>query len=186
MPHFVLSPADLRILAVLQHEGRISNVDLAERVSMSPSPCLRRTRELERAGVIRRYAALVNRKAVGLGVEAFAQVSIDQGRDAGADAFRAAILARREIIACYVMTGEMDFLLHVVVPDLDSYADFAIKVLLKLPGVKNVRTSFAIDMLKEATALPLPGDPVAGPTLAGRQRGPVKTGARKRGIAAKR
>ncbi len=155
MPAISLSPADLRILAILQEEGRTSNVELAERVAMSPSACLRRTRELEKAGIVRRYAAVLDRKAVGLGVEAFVQVNIDQGPGSGAQAFRTAIEAHREIIACYVMTGEMDFLLHVVVPDLDSYATFAMNVLLKMPSVKNVRTSFAIDMLKETTALPL-------------------------------
>ncbi len=152
-----LSPSDLRILRVLQAEGRIANVDLAERVGLSPSPCLRRTKQLEAGGVIRGYVALLNRKMLGFGVEAFVQVSLDRHQDRLDRAFREAILAREEIVGCYVMTGEMDYLLHVLVRDLEAYGQFTMGVLLKMPGVKDVKSSLALEVVKDSTAVPLDG-----------------------------
>ena len=151
-----LSGADRRILRVLQREGRISNVELARRVGMSPSPCLRRVRRLEQEGVIKSYAAVVDPRAVGLGVEAFAQVNIERHTDADATAFREAVRSVDEVVACYVMTGEMDFLLRILVPDLDAYGDFIRRKLLKMPSVKDVRTSFAIEVIKNRPGLPMP------------------------------
>ncbi len=150
-----LSAADLRILRVLQTEGRISNVDLAQRVGMSPSPCLRRVKRLEKDGVIKGYAALIEPKAVGLGVEAFAQVNIERHTDADATAFREAVADLDEVVACHVMTGEMDFLLRIYVADLDAYGEFVRRKLLKLPSVKDVRTSFAIEVIKSAPTIPV-------------------------------
>ncbi len=156
-----LSAADLRILRVLQSEGRISNVDLAERVGMSPSPCLRRVKRLEKEGVIKGYAAVIELKAVGLGVEAFAQVNIERHTDADATAFREAVAALDEVVACHVMTGEMDFLLRIFVPDLDAYGAFVRRKLLKLPSVKDVRTSFAIEVIKSSPTVPVNAIPRA-------------------------
>ena len=150
-----LTPSDLRILRVLQGEGRIANVDLAEKVGLSPSPCLRRTKQLEANGVIRGYVALLDRKRLGFGVEAFVQVSLDRHQDRLDRAFREAILAREEIVGCYVMTGEMDYLLHVLVRDLEAYGQFTMGVLLKMPGVKDVKSSLALEVVKDSTALPL-------------------------------
>lgn len=150
-----LSPADLRILDALQQDGRISNVELADKVGLSPSPCLRRTRALEENGLIRGYRAILDPKALGLGVEVFIQVSIERHRDEDAEAFRRAVAARREIVACHVMTGDMDFLLHVLARDLESFGHFVMKVLLKMPGVKDVRSSFVLEVVKSETAIPL-------------------------------
>ena len=157
-----LSSTDLRILQVLQSEGRISNVDLAERVGMSPSPCLRRVKRLEQAGVIKGYAAVIDQKAVGLGVEAFAQVNIERHTDADATAFREAVTDLDEVVSCHVMTGEMDFLLRIYVADLEAYGEFVRRKLLKLPSVKDVRTSFAIEVIKSSPTVPVNAIPSSG------------------------
>jgi len=155
MTEIPLSASDLRILRALQADGRIANVDLAARVGLSPSPCLRRTKQLEASGIIRSYAALLDRKKLGFGVEAFVQVSLDRHQDRLDRAFREAVLARSEVIGCYVMTGEMDYLLHVLVRDLEAYGQFTMAVLLKMPGVKDVKSSLALEVVKDSTALPL-------------------------------
>jgi Lrp/AsnC family leucine-responsive transcriptional regulator len=150
-----LTSSDLRILRALQDNGRIANVDLAEAVGLSPSPCLRRTKQLEASAVIRGYVALLDRKKLGFGVEAFVQVSLDRHQDRLDGAFREAVLAHNEIVGCYVMTGEMDYLLHVLVRDLEAYGQFTMGVLLKMPGVKDVKSSLALEVVKDSTAVPL-------------------------------
>ena len=150
-----LTATDLRILRTLQADGRIANVDLAERVGLSPSPCLRRMKQLEANGVIRGYVALLDRKKLGFGVEAFVQVSLDRHQDRLDRAFREAVLSHSEIVGCYVMTGEMDYLLHVLVRDLEAYGQFTMAVLLKMPGVKDVKSSLALEVVKDSTSLPL-------------------------------
>ena len=150
------SRSDLRILTVLQEEGRIANVDLAERVGMSASPCLRRVRQLEADGVITGYRATLDPKALGLGIEAFVQINIERHRDEDTEAFRRAVLARPEVVACYIMTGEMDFLLHIRVADLEAYGAFAMGHLVRLPGVKDVKSSFVLETVKPPQRLPLP------------------------------
>src|SRR5579863_2897383 len=150
-----LKPVDLKILQVLQAEGRIANVELAERVGLSPSPCLRRLKQLEASGLIRGYAALLDRKRLGFGVEAFVQVSLERHQDRFDKAFRKAVLSHPEIVGCYVMTGEMDYLLHVVARDLEAYGRFTLDVLLKMPGVKDSKSSLALEVVKDSTALPL-------------------------------
>jgi len=156
-----LDPADLRILTALQSEGRIANVDLAERVGLSPSPCLRRTKQLEASGTIRGYVALLDRKRLGFGVEAFVQVSLERHQDRYDRAFREAVLSHPEIVGCYVMTGEMDYLLHVLARDLEAYGRFTLDILLKMSGVKDVKSSLALEVVKDSTALPLNGPPPA-------------------------
>ena len=150
-----LTTTDLRILRVLQENGRIANVELAERVGLSPSPCLRRLRQLETSGAISAYVALLDRARLGFGVEAFVQVSLERHQDRYDRAFREAILAHHEIVACYVMTGEMDYLLRVLARDLEAYGRFTLDVLLKIPGVKDVRSSLALEVVKSSTAVPL-------------------------------
>ena len=157
MANDTLDPADLRILTALQSEGRIANVDLAERVGLSPSPCLRRTKQLEASGTIRGYVALLDRKRLGFGVEAFVQVSLERHQDRYDRAFREAVLSHPEIVGCYVMTGEMDYLLHVLARDLEAYGRFTLDILLKMPGVKDVKSSLALEVVKDSTALPLNG-----------------------------
>ncbi|QJE74308.1 Lrp/AsnC family transcriptional regulator [Aerophototrophica crusticola] len=150
-----LDGADMRILDALQRNGRLSNVDLAEQVGLSPSPCLRRVRDLEEDGYIQGYAAILDRRKLGFGVVAFVEVKIDQNAE-GDLRFRRAVEAIPEVVSCFVMTGTMDYLLQVVVPDLDAYAEVSMGKLLQIPGVKDVRSSFVLDVVKHSTCLPLP------------------------------
>ncbi|HLI67853.1 MAG TPA: Lrp/AsnC family transcriptional regulator [Caulobacteraceae bacterium] len=150
-----LSEVDLRILRALQADGRLTNVELAERVGLSPSPCLRRVKQLEARGLIKGYVALLDRRAIGLGVMAFVEVQVERNSETAAEAFTAALKREGAVVACYAMTGPYDYLLQVVTPTLDDYADFAMQRLLKMPGVKDVRSSFALEAAKESTALPL-------------------------------
>ena len=150
-----LDRIDCRILQLLQADGRLSNVELAEKIALSPSPCLRRLKRLEEAGVIRRYAALVEPARVGLGLLAFVRISLEKrGRNA-IDAFRRAVQEWPEVMDCYVMTGDMDFLLKILVEDLEHFSRFIMDRLLKHPGVVDAKSSFALDTLKNNTALDL-------------------------------
>jgi Lrp/AsnC family leucine-responsive transcriptional regulator len=155
-----LDRTDLRILAELQRDGRLTNQDLAERVALSPSPCLRRVRRLEEAGVIRGYVALVEPGAVGLGVVAYVNVRLEKRAPArGAripyDEFRAAVRDWPEVVACHAMTGDVDYLLRVHVGALEDFSRFVQDRLLRHPGVIDVRTGFALETIKDTTALPL-------------------------------
>lgn len=150
-----LDRIDRRILGELQRDGRLPIVDLATRVSLSPTACQRRVRKLEESGIISRYAAVLSAAALGRRVEAFVRVSIErQSRDVTL-AFEDAIRARPEVRACYVMTGDLDFLLHVHVADLETFAEFSMKVLIGLPGVKDVRSSLVLDAIKRDEGLAL-------------------------------
>ncbi len=150
-----LDAADRRILRALQRDGRIAVTTLAEEVGLSPTPCLRRIRRLEEAGVISRYAALVDPKRVGLPIQAFIQVALTSHAEEVAKAFHKAIGAREEVLAAWAMSGEMDYMLHVVAADFDAYADFALKALLRMPGVKETRSSFVLTALKPPGAVPV-------------------------------
>ena len=146
---------DIAILSRLQEGGRATNVELAEAVGLSPSPCLRRVRELERRGVIRQYAALLDAPAIGLGVSVFAQVSLERQVEPLLDAFEAHVRDRPEVVECYLMTGDHDYLLRIVVPDLEAYRSFVLDHLSRAPGVSSIRSSFALKQVKYSTALPL-------------------------------
>lgn len=155
-----LDKIDRRIIAELQGDGRMAIVDLAERVGLSATPCLRRVKRLESDGVIRRYAALVDARAIGLGMQALVQVTLDDHSEPVVEAFEAAIRQRAEVIACYAVTGEMDFLLHVQVADLEAFSDFALKALLRMPGVKGTKSSFVMQTIKSDLAwAPTPANP---------------------------
>ena len=130
-----LDDIDRRIVAALQAEGRLPMVDLAEKVGLSPTPCQRRVKRLEEDGVIARYTALVSPQAMGLGLQALVQVTLDDHSEKTVAAFEAAIRARPEVVACYAVTGDMDFQVHVLAPDLASFSEFAMKALLRMPGV---------------------------------------------------
>ncbi len=160
-----LDAIDRRIVSALQAEGRLPIVDLAERVGLSPTPCQRRVRRLEEEGVIARYAALVPPAALGLGLQAMVQVTLDDHSEPVVTAFEAEILARPEVVACYAVTGDMDFLLHVQAPDLASFSDFAMKALLRMPGVRATRSSFIMQAVKSDLAwAPRPALPQASPS----------------------
>lgn len=150
-----LTDADVRILRVLQREGRISNAELAERVGLSASPCLRRLKQLEREGIIQGYAARLDRGKLGLGIEAFVRVNIERHKDADTDAFEREVRRLPEVVGVWMMAGDMDFLLHVVVPDLEAYGRFTRDRLIRLPVVKDVHTSFVIEAVKERGDLPI-------------------------------
>lgn len=155
MPSPALDDIDRRILQRLQTDARISNVDLAEHVRLSPSPCLRRVRALEQRGVLRDYVALVDPLAVGLGVSVFIQVSLDKPTGERLDEFERSALERPEIMECYLMTGEADYLLRVVVPDVPAFERFLRDHLTKVPGVASSRSSIALKQVKYNTVLPL-------------------------------
>jgi Lrp/AsnC family leucine-responsive transcriptional regulator len=152
-----LDAIDHRILAELQRDGRLPVVELAARVGLSATPCLRRVKRLEADGVIARYAALVDTKRLGRGVQALVEVVLDDHSEAGVAAFAAAIRERPEVVACFAVTGEMDFLLLVSVADLDAFSAFAMRTLLRIPGVKGSRSSFIMETVKSDLAYaPLP------------------------------
>jgi Lrp/AsnC family leucine-responsive transcriptional regulator len=155
-----LDDIDRRIITELQRDGRLAIVDLADRVGLSSTPCLRRVKRLEADGLIRRYAALVDAKAMGLGTQALVQVTLDDHSEPVVAAFEAAIRQRPEVIACYAVTGEMDFLLQVQVADLEAFSDFALKALLRMPGVRGTKSSFIMQTVKSDLAwapMPDPG-----------------------------
>jgi Lrp/AsnC family leucine-responsive transcriptional regulator len=145
---------DKRLLDLLQRDGNLTNLELAEKVSLSPSACLRRVRALENAGVIRRYVAIVDPKRVGLGLMAFVNVKLEK-RGRTPDGFARAVKDWPEVLACYSLTGDMDYLLRVHVEDLDHFSRFVMDSLLKHPGVVDVKSSFVLEEVKETTALPL-------------------------------
>ena len=155
-----LDRTDRRILQLLQQDARLTNQDIAERVNLSPSPCLRRIKRLEEAGVIRQYVAMLNPASVGLGVLAYISVKLEKlshsdGGKSPLDTFRAAVNTWPEVVACYAMTGDMDYLLRVHVADLDHFSRFVMDKLLKHPVVADVKSSFALERIKDTTALPL-------------------------------
>jgi DNA-binding Lrp family transcriptional regulator len=156
MPPTLLDRIDLDILRELQHNARVTNVELAKRVHLSPSPCLARVRALERRGVISRYVALVDPVAVGLGLSVFIQVSLERQAEKPLEQFQSAVNRFPEIVECYLMTGDSDYLLRVVVPDVQSLEKFMLNGLTKISGVANIRSSFALKQVKYDTALPLP------------------------------
>lgn len=146
---------DLRLLTALQREGRAPNAALAETVGLSASQVSRRLARLEAEGVIAAYAALLKPDAVGLSVLAFSSVSLERQAEA-MDGFEAAVLRFPEILECYSVTGEQDFVLRIVARDLKAFADFLSDRLLRVPGVRSVRSSIVLHTIKQTTALPLP------------------------------
>ncbi|UZE32078.1 Lrp/AsnC family transcriptional regulator [Pseudomonas asplenii] len=146
---------DRKILAALQRDGRLSNVELADEIGLSASPCLRRVRMLEEAGVIRGYQVNLDRDEVGLGLTVFVGVKVERHHEADAEAFRLAVTALPQVISAFLVSGESDFLLQVVVPDLRAYERFLTGELLRLPGVRDIRSNFAIQAVKTPGPLPL-------------------------------
>jgi DNA-binding Lrp family transcriptional regulator len=153
----MLDDADIRILRLLQDDGRLTNQELAQRANLSTSACWRRVKRLEDEGIIRGYRAELDRRAVGLGVMAFIRVQIDSHLAADAGRFVEAVGHLDEVVACYAVTGEADFLLQVVASDLDSFGDFAMTVIGRLPGIKAMHSTLTLKEIKAPTALPLSG-----------------------------
>jgi Lrp/AsnC family leucine-responsive transcriptional regulator len=150
----VTDPASIRILDALQENSEISNADLAEQVGLSPSPCWRRVSELKASGIIRASVSLVDPVALGLAVNVFVHVSLKQQDKRSLEVFHAAIRDRPEVMECYLMSGESDYLLRVVVEDLIKFQRLIVDVLTRIPVVANIRSSFALEQVKYTTALP--------------------------------
>jgi Lrp/AsnC family transcriptional regulator, leucine-responsive regulatory protein len=155
MPKSNLDGVDRKILAQLQTDGRMSLSDLAGKVGLSPSPCLRRVRILEREGVISRYVAVLDQRAVGLPVSVFVSIKLERQKQDALDQFAKAIARWPEVLECYLMTGPRDYWLRVVVPDLAAYERFVKQKLTRLDGVASIESSFALEQVKYSNVLPI-------------------------------
>ena len=153
---YTFDGTDRRILEVIQEDARISNTELADRIGLSPSPCWRRVRTLEDTGVIERYVTLVNAKAVGLPITVFATVALEKQVESALVSFEKAVMERPEVMECNLMTGEFDYLLRVVVPDLVAYERFLMDHLTRIKGIASIKSSFSLKQVSYKTALPLP------------------------------
>ena len=150
-----LKPVDHRILDALQGDGRMTNQALSDAVGMATSPCWRRVRQLEDTGVITGYRADLSRQKLGLGVLAFVRVKIDSHNAEEAEEFSQSVMRLKEVVACYSVAGDADFLLQVVSTDLDSYAEFAMTIIRRLPGIKEMQTTFVLKEIKAFEGFPL-------------------------------
>ena len=155
MPRGTWDAIDRRILEVIQEEARISNAELAARVGLSPSPCWRRVRALEDAAVIRRYVTLVDAEAIGLPINVFATVTLEKQVERALERFERAVAERPEVMECYLMTGEFDYLLRIVVPSLGAYERFLMDHLTRIDGIASIKSSFSLKQVRYKTALPL-------------------------------
>lgn len=150
-----LTPVDRKILRALQEDGRMTIQAVADRVGLSASPCLRRIRQMEQAGIIAAYSATVDQKAVGLPVSVFISIKLERQRAAQLDAFGTAISRWPEVMECYLMTGQFDFLLRVVCADLAAYEAFLREKLTQIEGVASIESSFSLGQVKYSRVLPL-------------------------------
>jgi len=151
-----LDPVDIRILNELQNDSSHSNVELAKRVHLSPSPCLMRVKALKDKGVIRNYVALADPKILGLGLNVFISISLkEQSKEALAQ-FEQRISEHDEVMECYLMTGDSDYLIRVAVADMGALEKFILEQLTPIPGIEKIRSSFALKQVRYKTALPLP------------------------------
>jgi Lrp/AsnC family transcriptional regulator, leucine-responsive regulatory protein len=150
-----LDAIDRKILGLLQQDGRKSIADLAAAVGLSPSPCLRRVRMLEQAGVIARYVAVLDQQSVGLPVSVFVSIKLESQREEALDRFAKSIARWPEVLECYLMTGPRDYLLRVVVADLGAYERFLKQKLTRLSGIGSIESSFALEQVKYTNVLPM-------------------------------
>jgi Lrp/AsnC family leucine-responsive transcriptional regulator len=155
MPMAELDDIDRRILRVLQQDGRITFAELAAKVGLSPSPCLRRIRLLESAKVIARYVAVLDQHQIGLPVSVFASVKLERQREEALNQFEKAIEKWPEVLECYLMTGPRDYLLRIVVEDLAAYERFLKQKLTRLDGIASIESSFALGQVKYTNVLPI-------------------------------
>jgi Lrp/AsnC family leucine-responsive transcriptional regulator len=150
-----LDDTDHRILMALQRNGRLQNVELARMVGLSPSPCLRRVRLLEEAGVIERYVALLDPAKIGVGMTLFARVWLTAQDEQTVDRFTGAIRQLPQVVECHLMAGDCDFLLRVVAKDLNDYRSFQIAHLTRSNGVQSIKTEIPMERIKQSSELPL-------------------------------
>jgi Lrp/AsnC family leucine-responsive transcriptional regulator len=156
MPGTALDEIDRRILRLLQQDGRMTIAELSAKAGLSPSPCLRRIRLLERSGVIARYVAVLDQQEVGLPVSVFASVKLEKQREEALNRFARAIEKWPEVLECYLMTGPRDYLLRIVVADLAAYERFLKQKLTRLDGIASIESSFALEQVKYTNVLPIP------------------------------
>ncbi|MDO6407084.1 MAG: Lrp/AsnC family transcriptional regulator [Pantoea sp.] len=150
-----LTRTDIKILTQLQQDARITNQNLADAIGLSPSPCWRKVRKLEEDDVIQGYRAVLNRKKIGLNMMVFVRVTIDSHSEAEARKFEAEVAALENVVACYSIGGDADFLLQVVAADMDRYADFAMSVIRRLPGIKEMQSMFVLKEIKAQSVWPI-------------------------------
>lgn len=150
-----LSKTDVKILEHLQQDARITNQQLADVIGLSASPTWRKVRKLEEDQVIQGYRAVLNRRKIGLNVMVFVRVTIDSHSETEARKFEAEVTALENVVSCYSIGGDADFLLQVVSADMDAYAEFAMSVIRRLPGIKEMQSMFVLKEVKGVAGLPL-------------------------------
>ena len=155
MPNRKLDQIDRKILGELQKNSKLTNVELASLVGLSPSPCLARVKQLERDKVIRGYVALVDPAEMGLSISVFIQVTLERQVERALQMFEQKMNTFPEVMECYLMTGDSDYLVRLIVPDIQALERFIVKELTTIPGVSNIRSSFALKQVKYKTALPV-------------------------------
>jgi DNA-binding Lrp family transcriptional regulator len=153
----MLDSIDWKILNLLQNDARITNIELSRAIGLSASPCLARVKALEKSGHISRYVSLVDSLKVGLKLIVFINVTLERQVESALERFEESIKLRPEVMECYLMTGESDYLIRVVVADIQILEDFILNFLSKISGIGNIKSSFALKQVKYKTALPLPG-----------------------------
>jgi len=149
-----LDATERQILRLLQTDGRMSNVTLAEQIGLSESPCFRRVKRLEEAGLIRGYSAIVDQRLLGLSVTAFVLVTMEKQPDAATEAFIAEVEAEAHIVECYATSGSHDYLMKVVARSIDHFSELCMQRILKFPGVMHVESSFSLKEIKHSRVLP--------------------------------
>jgi Lrp/AsnC family leucine-responsive transcriptional regulator len=157
MPKPELDEIDRKIIAALQTDGRMTAQELANRVGLSPSPCARRVRLMEDRGVITGYTAVIDQDLVDLPISVFASIKLERQREDELERFNAAISRWPEVVDCYLMTGQRDYLLRIVVRDLHAYERFLKEKLTRLDGVASIESSFALSQIKRSNTLPIGG-----------------------------
>jgi Lrp/AsnC family leucine-responsive transcriptional regulator len=149
-----LDAIDIALVRMLQAQGRLTNADLAERVGLSPSACLRRVQRLEQDGVIAGYRGIVDPRSIGLGLEAFVSVKLVEKDQKAIVSFTDQVAQWEEVVACYILTGDTDFMLHLVMVDLDAYSEFVVGRLLTAPAMASINSSIVLRTIKEYAGLP--------------------------------
>ncbi|MFT5505245.1 MAG: Lrp/AsnC family leucine-responsive transcriptional regulator [Gammaproteobacteria bacterium] len=155
MPRLKLDSLDRSILEALQQNARLSNVELADKVGLSPSPCLARVKNLTKKGVIKRHVTLLDAEKINLSINVFIQISLERQSESLLEKFEQTVTALPEVMECYLMTGDSDYLLRIAVEDINALRKFILNHLTRISGVSNIRSSLALKQIKYETALPL-------------------------------
>lgn len=156
MAGFELDAFDLKLLRLLQEDARLSHVALSERVHLSPSQCARRLQRLEQAGVVEGYGVRLNDRLVGLGVIALVSVTLERHGESPAATLHATLEALPEVVECLLITGDSDYQLRVIVPDLESFSEFIVRKLMRIAGITGIRSSIVLEQIKPFRGIPLP------------------------------